>query len=150
MNPPQSGTSLTEDAVQTIGGRNTRGDKSDSPGRRNEILNLDPTVSPKCGPALRSMRAARLRRGAGLLARDDAAASSAGRQPGRPSNPRRLPLPNKFLLTTITYCNMIIAYCDMAIHTARAIVIEAAKAPRFRPGAELPRGGTRTQKEYTP
>lgn len=71
-------------------------------------------------------------------------------QPGRPSNPRRLPLPNKFLLTTITYCNMIIAYCDMAIHTARAIVIEAAKAPRFRPGAELPRGGTRTQKEYTP
>jgi hypothetical protein len=38
MNPPQSGTSLTEDAVQTIGGRNTRGDKSDSPGRRNEIF----------------------------------------------------------------------------------------------------------------
>src|ERR1035438_8436771 len=26
----------TEDAVQTIGGRNTRGDKSDSPGRPNE------------------------------------------------------------------------------------------------------------------
>jgi hypothetical protein len=48
MNPPPSGTSLTEDAVQTIGGRNTRGDKSDSPGRRNEILNLDPTSSPKC------------------------------------------------------------------------------------------------------
>src|ERR1017187_2343125 len=48
MNPPQSGTSLTEDAVQTIGGRNTRGDKSDSPGRRNEILNLDPALSPKC------------------------------------------------------------------------------------------------------
>jgi hypothetical protein len=48
MNPPPSGTSLTEDAVQTIGGRNTRGDKSDSPGRRNEILNLDPTLSPKC------------------------------------------------------------------------------------------------------
>src|ERR1035437_9068192 len=38
MNPPQSGTSLTGDAVQTIGGRNTRGDKSDSPGRRNEIF----------------------------------------------------------------------------------------------------------------
>src|ERR1017187_8610628 len=63
MNPPQSGTSLTEDAVQTIGGRNTRGDKSDSPGRRNEILNLDPALSPKCflfpwllapGPRLRA------------------------------------------------------------------------------------------------
>src|ERR1035437_3863295 len=48
MNPPQSGTSLTEDAVQTIGGRNTRGDKSDSPGRRNEILELDLALSPKC------------------------------------------------------------------------------------------------------
>src|ERR1035437_7231570 len=48
MNPPQSGTSLTEDAVQTIGGRNTRGDKSSSPGRRNEILELDPASSPKC------------------------------------------------------------------------------------------------------
>src|ERR1035441_6469794 len=36
MNSPSSETLSTEDAVQTIGGRNTRGDKSDSPGRRNE------------------------------------------------------------------------------------------------------------------
>src|ERR1017187_5987043 len=36
MNSPSSGTLSTEDAVQIIGGRNTRGDKSDSPGRRNE------------------------------------------------------------------------------------------------------------------
>jgi hypothetical protein len=48
MNPPQSGTSLTGDAVQTIGGRNTRGDKSDSPGRRNEILVSTPTSQPNC------------------------------------------------------------------------------------------------------
>src|ERR1017187_6583113 len=38
MNSPSSETLSTEDAVQIIGGRNTRGDKSDSPGRRNEIL----------------------------------------------------------------------------------------------------------------
>jgi hypothetical protein len=38
MNSPSSETLSTEDAVQTIGGRNTRGEKSDSPGRRNEIL----------------------------------------------------------------------------------------------------------------
>src|ERR1035438_10114854 len=36
MNSPSSETLSTEDAVQIIGGRNTRGDKSDSPGRRNE------------------------------------------------------------------------------------------------------------------
>src|ERR1017187_1496523 len=47
MNSPQSETSLTEDAVQTIGGRNTRGDKSDSPGRRNEIFASTPTPRPK-------------------------------------------------------------------------------------------------------
>jgi hypothetical protein len=40
MNSPSSETLSTEDAVQTIGGRNTRGDKSDSPGRRNEIFTL--------------------------------------------------------------------------------------------------------------
>jgi hypothetical protein len=50
MNPPQSGTSLTEDAVQTIGGRNTRGDKSDSPGRRNEIFASAPTLSVELCP----------------------------------------------------------------------------------------------------
>jgi hypothetical protein len=38
MNSPSSETLSTEDAVQIIGGRNTRGEKSDSPGRRNEIL----------------------------------------------------------------------------------------------------------------
>src|ERR1019366_8464773 len=50
MNPPQSGTSLTGDAVQTIGGRNTRGDKSDSPGRRNEIF----TSTHTCGRSVPS------------------------------------------------------------------------------------------------
>ena len=41
MNSPSSETLSTEDAVQTIGGRNTRGDKSESPGRRNEVLKWD-------------------------------------------------------------------------------------------------------------
>src|ERR1017187_6737949 len=47
MDSPQRETSLTEDAVQTIGGPNTRADKSDSPGRRNEIFASTPTLRPK-------------------------------------------------------------------------------------------------------
>ena len=71
-----------------------------------------------------------------------------------PRPPAPVPGPKKFLLTLITNCNKLIAYCDnmsnQTTRTARAIVIEAAKALPFRVRAELSRAGTRTQKEYTP
>src|ERR1035438_10384090 len=56
MNSPSSETLSTEDAVQTIGGRNTPGDKSESPGRRNEksyarsVFNFQPSPSADLCP----------------------------------------------------------------------------------------------------
>jgi len=77
------------------------------------------------------------------------------RTPGpRPPNPGPCA---RFLLTNITNCNNIITYCDMSrashptpLHEPRAIVFQAAPSLPFSPRAELPRRGTRTQKEYTP